>query len=88
MGTETYTYTNGIRTDTSAQAEALPEGDCVSLENGLLQLNFSKTSGRLTSLTNHQAGVATNLTLDMAAYLSGELLYTSPLVADGWPNGL
>lgn len=51
----------------------MPESDSVSVDNGLLQLNFSKTTGRLTSLTNHQAGVATNLTLDMIAYLSGKL---------------
>ena len=51
----------------------MPNGDCLSVDNGLLQLNFSKTTGRLTSLTNHQAGVATNLTLDMVAYLSGKL---------------
>ncbi|KAL3141201.1 hypothetical protein ABBQ38_003541 [Trebouxia sp. C0009 RCD-2024] len=70
--THTYTYSNGVLTDTSAEAEAVTEGDCVSLDNGLLQLNFSKSSGRLISLANHQAGVATNLTLDMAAYLSGD----------------
>ncbi|KAL3162416.1 hypothetical protein ABBQ32_010087 [Trebouxia sp. C0010 RCD-2024] len=69
---QTYTYTKGILTDTSAEAEVVTEGDCVSLDNGLLQLNFSKSTGRLIRLTNHQAGVATNLTLDMAAYLSGD----------------
>ena len=70
--THTYTYTNGILTDTIEEAEALQEGDCVSVGNGLLQLNFSKSTGRLISLTNHQAGVATDLTVDMAAYLSGK----------------
>ena len=44
----------------------------MSVGNGLLQLNFSKSTGRLISLTNHQAGVATDLTVDMAAYLSGK----------------
>lgn len=71
--TDTYTYTDGVLTDTSTGADMLPEEDALSLDNGLLQLNFSRTTGRLTSLTNHQAGVATNLTLDMAAYLSGNL---------------
>lgn len=83
--THTYTYSNGVLTDTSAEAEAVTEGDCVSLDNGLLQLNFSKSSGRLISLANHQAGVATNLTLDMAAYLSGKLLHASILLAEGRP---
>lgn len=71
--TDTYTYTKGVLTATSAGAGALPEGDSLSVDNGLLQLNFSKTTGRLTSLANHQAGVATNLTMDMVAYLSGKL---------------
>ena len=75
--TDTYTYSNGVLTATSARADATPEGDCLSVDNGLLQLNFSKTTGRLTSLTNHQAEVATNLTMDMVAYLSGKLLDTS-----------
>lgn len=82
---QTYTYTKGILTDTSAEAEVVTEGDCVSLDNGLLQLNFSKSTGRLIRLTNHQAGVATNLTLDMAAYLSGKLLHASILLAEDWP---
>lgn len=80
--TDTYTYTKGILTATSAGAGPLPEGDSLSVDNGLLQLNFSKTTGRLTSLTNHQAGVATNLTMDMVAYLSGKLLNASPRT--GW----
>ena len=71
--TDTYTYADGVLTDTSTGADMLPRGDSLSLDNGLLQLNFSRATGRLTSLTNHQAGVATNLTLDMAAYLSGKL---------------
>ena len=80
--TDTYTYTDGVLTGTSAGADAVPEGDSLSVDNGLLQLNFSKTTGRLASLTNHQAGVATNLTLDMSAYLSGKLFHTSQLI--GW----
>ncbi len=49
--------------------------DQLSVDNGLLQLNFSTTTGRLESLFNRQAGVAANVTLDMSAYLSGELLH-------------
>lgn len=75
--TDIYTFTNGILTHTNADAAALPEGDDLLVDNGLLRLNFSKTTGRLTSLTNHQAGVTTNLTLDMTAYLSGKLLTAS-----------
>ena len=80
--TDTYTYTHGVLTATSAGADAVPEGDSLSVDNGLLQLNFSKTNGRLTSLTNHQAGVVTNLTMDMVAYLSGEPLNSS--LKTGW----
>ena len=80
--TDTYTYTKGILTATSAGAGTLPEGDSLSVDNGLLQLNFSKTTGRLTSLANHQAGVATNLTMDMVAYLSGKLPDAS--LRTGW----
>ena len=62
--TDTYTYTEGVLTTTRAEAGPLPQGDSLSVDNGLLQLNFSKTTGRSSSLTNHQAGVATNLTMD------------------------
>ena len=47
--------------------------DSVCLDNGLLQLNFSTNTGRLASVKNRQAGVTANLTLDIAAYLSGVL---------------
>ena len=68
----TYTFTDGILTGSASEADSQLEGESLSVDNGLLQLNLSKTTGRLTSLTNHQAGVATNLTLDIAAYLSGK----------------
>ncbi len=50
--------------------------DQLSVDNGLLQLNFSTKTGRLESLCNRQAGVAANVTLDISAYLSGKLLHT------------
>lgn len=48
--------------------------DQLSVDNGLLQLNFSTKTCRLESLFNRQAGVAANVTLDISAYLSGKYI--------------
>ena len=66
-----YTYTDGVQAYSAADSHAQPDGVC--LDNGLLQLNFSANTGRLASVKNRQAGVTANLTLDIAAYLSGVL---------------
>ncbi|KAL0029171.1 hypothetical protein WJX79_000097 [Trebouxia sp. C0005] len=44
----------------------------LSVDNGLLQMNFSTKTGRLESLFNRQAGVAANVTFDISAYISGD----------------
>ena len=47
----------------------------LSVDNGLLQMNFSTKTGRLESLFNRQAGVAANVTFDISAYISGKPLH-------------
>ena len=68
-----YTYTEGVLTLPSEQQDAEALSDSVTIDNGLLELNFSRSTGKLHSIQNRQAGVTENVTLDMAAYLSGEI---------------
>ena len=66
-----YTYTDGVLTLPSEQQAKETLSDSVTVDNGLLELNFSRSTGKLHSIQNRQAGVTENVTLDMAAYLSG-----------------
>lgn len=69
---ETYTYSDSTLTGSTADTGTEALGDNVCLDNGLLQLNFSRTTGRLESIKNRQAGITANVTLDISAYLSGQ----------------